>query len=575
MLDGIFLSYLVCELKNKINNSYIDKIYQPSETELILNLRILNNNYKLLFNINSSSARFCLTDQKIENPSSPPMFCMLVRKYLSGAKLINISQYNLERIIFFDFETSNEIGDKIFIKLIIELMGRHSNIILVDQDNYIIDSIKRVTPSMSRVRQILPKLKYSLPPSQDKKNILEHDLDNIINYILLNKDLSLSESLLKSLEGFSPSLAEKISSKILFNNNNLKIKDLDINNLILKNLKLELLNLKNILKNKTGQPILFLDSNNDPRDFYFVNINQDLNSTKLESFNSLIDFFYQKKSDLDRTSQRAKDILNILNNLLKKLNNKLELQRQEKQDCKNKEIIQQKAILLQSNLYLINKNQDYIILENFFDNNNKIKIDLDKKISAPANAEKYFNQYKKLCVKDKMLDDLIISTKNEIIYIESVIDNIIRSTSQQNLEEIKLELQEQGYLKTKKNLKNKNKIKKPLEMILKFKSKDGFDILVGNNNINNDWLTFKHAQKNDIWLHAQKIPGAHVIIKSDGRKILESTILEAAKLAAKNSKAKDSSGVLVDYTLVKNVRKYKGAKPGMVLYDNFRTIIIK
>lgn len=578
MLDGFFLSYLVDELKTKINNSYVDKIYQPTKNELIFNFRLFNNSYKLLLNINSSQARVCLTEQKIENPNIPPMFCMLIRKYLNGSKLINIYQYNFERIVFFEFENKNEIGDKIFVKLIIEIMGRHSNIILVDQDNFIIDSIKRVSSSISRVRQILPKLKYTLPPSQNKKNILEHDLDNIIKNILLNKDLNLSQSLISSIEGLSPSLANQISFKILLDNNNLKIKDLDINNLFLEKLKLELSNLKNILKNKTGKPIIFLDLDDNPKDFYFININQDFKSKELKSFNNLVDFFYEKKYYIDRASQRAKEILSILNNLLKKLNNKLEIQKKEKEYCKNKEKIQQKAILLQSNLYLINKNQDYIILDNFFDNNNKIKIDLDKKISAPANAERYFNQYKKLCVKDKMLDDLIISTQNEIIYIESVIDNIIRSNSQQNLDEIKLELQQEGYLKKSKDKKDKKlkiKNKKPLDMIFKTKSQDGTDILVGNNNINNDWLTFKYANKNDIWLHTQKIPGAHVIIKSGGKEIIKDTLEQAARLAVQNSKAKDNSSVLVDFTLVKNVRKYKGAKPGMVLYENFKTIIIK
>ena len=574
MLDGFFLSFLIKEIKNEIINKYVDKVYVLSKDELVLYFRNASNN-KLMLNINSNYARICLIDEKTENPSSPTMFCMLVRKYLNNAKLINIEQYNFDRVIFMDFETSNEIGDKIVVRLVIEIMGRYSNIILLDQTGMIIDSIKRVNSSMSRVRQILPKLKYSLLPGQDKLNILKDNLDDMMDKVLSYNDLKLSESLVKTIRGMSPLIAKEISYRVS-GNINFEIKDVD--KIILKSLSCQLNELKNIIIDG-GAPFIFLDSDKNIKYFSFMKIShlkEDFEiCEKTQSFTELINKVYNEKSNKDRINQSSKDMIHNLNNILNKLENKLELQKKEKINCQEKEKIQQCAILLQSNLHLIKKNDDHIILENFFDENKKIKINLDKNISGPENAQKYFKKYKKMCVADKILDELIKDTENEIIYIESAIDNINRTESMHNLEQIELELQKEGYLKKKREPVKKEKIKSPLNSVLKFKSDDGFDILVGNNGINNDWLTLKYANKNDIWLHTQKIPGAHVLIRTNNKEVSEKTLEQAAKLAVKNSKAKNSNLVPVDYTLAKNIKKYKGAKPGMVIYENHKTIIVK
>ncbi len=595
-------------MKSFIMDFHIDKIYQPTKNELIFYLKkppknfsssknSTLRNYKLLLNISSNYSRLGFIDQNIENPVQPSMFCMSLRKHLTNAKLINISQQGFDRIVFFDFETFNEVKDKVFVRLIIEIMGRHSNIILVSKDDLILDCLKKVNDNMSAKRQLLPKLKYKLPPTEKKFNLLTDELNFILNRLLFFQDLTLKKSLIKSIEGLSPLLADEI----LFNSKiDLNILVKDVSDKMKNDLAASLSFFKDILIRKDVRPVLFLDKYKNPTYFSFIDLNhlshqKSLNSdnsalvdsvVETNSFNKLIEIFYQEKGNADRTYQVTKNISHLLNNILNKLSNKLSMHKQEKINCQEKEKIQQCAILLQSNLHKIKKNSNFIVLENFFDSNKKMKIDLDVRLSGPQNAQKYFNKYKKMCVADKMLDQLIVDTQNEITYIESVLFNLMQIKNYDDLTQIQLELQEQGYLKIKKikeNHKHKtNKLNNKQTQVgfrknqlSKIKSTDGFEILVGNNNINNDWLTFRYADKNDVWLHAQKIPGAHVVIITNGKDIPESTLKQAAELAVQNSKAKCNTSVDVDFTFIKHVKKFKGAKPGMVIYNNYKTITVK
>lgn len=570
MLNGFFLNFVVNEIKSKLLNLYVDKVYHTSKEEVVIYFRS-SRNYKLLLNINAGYARITLTNQKIENPSEATMFCMLLRKYLNNAKLINLYQYDLERLVVLEFLTSNDVGDKIIIKLVVEIMGKHSNIILVTQDDLIIDSIKRVDLNMSKIRQILPKIHYQLPQNCNKINILTNSIGDILDNFILDDETEIQNQLVKNFQGFSKLLAKEVVYLAKYNFNfdvNLGFKEC-----LLKNLE----ELKNIVKNNLGKPYIFLNSKNQPKYFSFMPLknltDEGLRIKEADSYTELLEIFYAEKNNLDRITQNSKDMICKLMSLQKKLKNKLKIQKEEKLNCKDKDKLQQCAILLQSNLYKIQKGDEKIVLEDFFNNNQPVTIKLDPALSAAANAQKYFNKYKKMCMADKMLTDVIINTENEIEYIDSVIDNILRSDTRENLELIKIELQEQGYLRKSKD--NSVTRKLPKNKFLKIQSIDGFDILIGNNNVNNDNLTFKQASKNDIWFHAQKIPGAHVIVVTNGRSVPLTTLEQAATLAAEHSKGKDENLVSVDYTEVKNVKKFKGARPGMVIYDNFKTIIVR
>lgn len=570
MLNGFFLNFVVNEIKSKLLNLYVDKVYHTSKEEVVIYFRS-SRNYKLLLNINAGYARITLTNQKIENPSEATMFCMLLRKYLNNAKLINLYQYDLERLVVLEFLTSNDVGDKIIIKLVVEIMGKHSNIILVTQDDLIVDSIKRVDLNMSKIRQILPKIHYQLPQNCNKINILTNSINDIPDKFMIDDEIEIQNQLIKNFQGFSKLLAKEVVYLAKYNFNfdvNLGFKEC-----LLKNLE----ELKNIVKNNFGKPYIFLNSKNQPKYFSFMPLkhltDEGLRIKEADSYTELLEVFYAEKNNIDRITQNSKDMISKLMSLQKKLQNKLKIQKKEKLDCKDKDKLQQCAILLQSNLYKIQKGDEKIVLEDFFNNNQPVTIKLDPALSAAANAQKYFNKYKKMCMADKMLTDVIIKTENEIEYIDSVIDNILRSDTRENLELIKIELQEQGYLRKSKD--NSVTRKLPKNKFLKIQSIDGFDILIGNNNVNNDNLTFKQASKNDIWFHAQKIPGAHVIVVTNGRSVPLTTIEQAATVAAEHSKGKDENLVSVDYTEVKNVKKFKGARPGMVIYDNFKTIIVR
>lgn len=570
MLNGFFLNFVVNEIKSKLLNLYVDKVYHTSKEEVVIYFRS-SSNYKLLLNINAGYARITLTNQKIENPSEATMFCMLLRKYLNNAKLINLYQYDLERLVVLEFLTSNDVGDKIIIKLVVEIMGKHSNIILVTKDDLIIDSIKRVDLNMSKIRQILPKIHYQLPQNCNKINILTNSIDNILDNFMLDDEIEIQNQLVKNFQGFSKLLAKEVVYLAKYNF------DFDVNLGFKECLLKSLEELKNIVRNNLGKPYIFLNSKNQPKYFSFMPLkhltDEGFKIKEADSYTELLEIFYAEKNNLDRITQNSKDMICKLMSLQKKLKNKLKIQKEEKLNCKDKDKLQQCAILLQSNLYKIQKGDDKVVLEDFFNDNHPVTIKLNTALSAAANAQKYFNKYKKMCMADKMLTDLIINTENEIEYIDSVIDNILRSDTRDNLELIKIELQEQGYLRKSKD--NSIKRKLPKNKFLKIQSVDGFDILIGNNNVNNDILTFKHASKNDIWFHVQKIPGAHIIVLTNGRSVPITTIEQAATIAAEHSKAKDENLVSVDYTEVKNVKKFKGARPGMVIYDNFKTIIVR
>lgn len=565
-LDGIFLSKVKNELKEKAVGLRVDKVNQPTRDEVILNLRGKGCNYKLLLCVRADSPRLHFTSHNIDNPPVPPMFCMLLRKHLTGAMIKDVRQHETDRIIFIDFDATNEIGDRVELTVVMEIMGKYSNMILISGEK-IIDSMKRVDYTTSSVRQILPGLSYALPPQQDKLSVESAYIDTILDRVLSYREKSLSSALLNSIQGISPVVAREIAHKTAFD---------DIQVSYLDNQQIDIL--KVVLTEfvdsiGSGTVYMLTEKSGKPKDMSVVNVKQygDLLDVKVyESAAELLDDFYFERDRINRINHRGHELIKLLNNLVERTSRKLALQREELKRCEDKETLKLYGELILANLYRLSKGVTHYDVENYYNNCEIIQIPCNPALSPTENQKKYYKDYRKAQTAEKMLAGLIEDGENEIVYLESVLDELSRADTDSEISAIRLELQNGGYIK---NLKGK-KQKPPKELPpIEFMSSDGFKILVGRNNIQNDKLSLKTAMKNDMWLHTQKIPGSHVIIVGDGKEISDESIEEAAVIAAYYSKAKDSSLVPVDYTRVKALKKPNGAKAGMVIYHEYWTII--
>lgn len=566
-LDGAFLHIVKNELTPLIG-SRVDKVYQPSREELVISLRTFRDGTKkLIFSANSMSARVNLTEAAFENPQQPPMLCMLMRKHLGGGRLIDIRQDGLERILYFDFECTNEIGDIVTNTLIAEIMGRHSNIILV-RDGRVVDSVKRITDDISSVRRVLPNIEYETPPREDRLCLLDCSAEDVLSAIENSPD-RLSKKLTAVLEGVSPVFARECAYYAA--------KDVDavcneLSDSARDRLKFILNKAKKALDGNAEFTVIS-ELNGKKKDFCFINIEQYSTAMLIShagSANALLDSFFTAAGKTERTKQRAHDLLKLLMNAYERVSRKLELQKKELSDCSEREVFRVCGDLINANIYRLEKGMTKAVLEDFYTGEPR-EIALDSRLTPAQNAQKYYNEYRKLDTAEKMLTDLIAKGKQELVYIDSVFDAVSRTDSETDLAEIRRELREQGYLRG--GVRPDEKVKKQSEP-LKFRSTDGFEILVGRNNRQNDRLTLKTAKATDIWLHTKEIAGSHVIIKTDGKQPPEQTVFEAAQLAAYHSKARESSQVPVDYTAVKFVKKPAGAKPGMVIFTNNKTLYV-
>ncbi|MBO7319823.1 MAG: NFACT family protein [Clostridia bacterium] len=565
-LDGIFLSKVKNELKEKAVGLRVDKVNQPTRDEVIINLRGKGCNYKLLLCVRADSPRLHFTSHNIDNPPVPPMFCMLLRKHLTGAMIKDVRQHETDRIIFIDFDATNEIGDRVELTIVMEIMGKYSNMILISGEK-IIDSMKRVDFTTSSVRQILPGLSYSLPPEQDKLSVERTDAASILDRVLTYREKSLSSAILNSLQGISPVVAREIAHRTAFDD--IQVSHLD--NQQISNLEAILKEFSESINSKAVY--MLTEENGKPKDMSVIDVKQYgkmLRVKEYESAAELLDDFYFERDRINRINHRGHELIKLLNNLIERTSRKLALQREELKRCEDKETLRLYGELILANIYRLTKGVTFYEVENYYDNCELIKIPCNPALSPTENQKKYYKDYRKAQTAEKMLAGLIEYGENEIIYLESVLDELSRADTDSEISAIRLELQNDGYIK---NLKGK-KQKPPKELPpIEFMSSDGFRILVGRNNIQNDKLSLKTAMKNDMWLHTQKIPGSHVIIVGDGKEISDESIEEAAVIAAYYSKAKDSSLVPVDYTRVKALKKPNGAKAGMVIYHEYWTII--
>lgn len=570
-LDGIFLHFLKQEIEREALGARVEKVSQPSKEELVLSLRNRTGAYKLLLSVRSNSPRVHFTKYAPDNPQTPPMLCMLLRKTLVGAVLTGLRQEGLDRVLFLDFDASNEIGDRVHPSLCIEIMARHSNIILLDENGTVIDAVKRIDAAKSSVREILPGVPYELPPAQDKVNLLQEDARAAYERVLAQGEARLSAALLHSLQGVSPIVCRELANRAAG-------EDLLVSSLSLAQKSILLQELEALLKRVSGgspEPEMVLDQEGKPVDFAFLPVRQYgslMNVRAYPELSALLDDFYTERDRAERTKQRAQDLFRLLTSTMERITRRLNAQRAELAASEDREELRIRAELINAYQYTLEKGAPFYDVENYYDENRILRIPADPALTPARNAQKYYKEYRKAQTAQRVLTEQIAAGEQELQYIESVFDALSRSQSERELAEIREELAAGGYLKRRRSAKQKApKALPPME----FCTDDGFSILVGRNNVQNDKLSLKMAAKNDLWLHTKNIPGSHVILVTGGREPSGEALVQAAQLAAWFSRARESSSVPVDYTPVRMLRKPQGARPGKVIYDTYRTLSVR
>ena len=571
--DGIVTKCIFEELSNKLVGGRIEKIFQPEADEIMINVRAWNQNYRLLLSASASYPRIHITEAVKENPAAPPVFCMLLRKHLSGGKILGLEFHDYERIIGFVIEATNELGDISEKKLIIEIMGRHSNIILINSENKIIDAIKHVDNEISRVREVMPARLYMLPPGQNKTIPDRLDSRELLDSAQNSAQVSIEKFLLNNIKGFSPLLCREICHRAGADGNTPAAA---LPNIMRECIIDALDDMAQKISEGRFSPCMVYAGEDleKPLDFHCIEIMQYRNVKSMDSISEVLDKFYVLRDNAERMKQKKADLLKVISNSIVRCNKKLFIQQLTLRDVTDREKLKLYGELITANIYCIPKNVKVISLLNYYSENGEyIEIPLDENKLPQENAQRYFKKYAKAKSTFAYTGKQLEETRKELDYLESVLYLLENCISLQETDEVRQELADQGYMVFRKKPGGKKHMK-PSEP-LHYKSSDGLDILVGKNNRQNDYLTLKLASSNDMWLHTKNIPGSHVIIRKTLQSIPENTLHEAALLAAYHSKARMSSSVPVDYTIVKNVNKPSGAKPGMVIYVNYKTIVVK
>ncbi len=570
--DGSVVNSIVHELNETLVNGKIDKVYQPEKDELLIYIRSYKDTRKLLLSASSTFPKVHLTEKNKSNPTVAPSFCMLLRKHLLGGRIIAVRQPEFERIIEIDIDSFDELGYSTHKTLIAEIMGRHSNIIFIDKPTRkIIDSIKRVSFEISSVREVLPGREYEYPPSGEKTSPLDVPKSSFLEGIAkIPGSIKAEKYLLSAYNGISPAAARDICLKAGID------ADIDLtqcNDELLNRLYAAFSSFQQSILSASFSPnIVYKEGKAADFSCFELDIYKGYDRQGFASISETVERFYHEKDQKDRMKQKSGDIHKIITNRLDRCHKKLEILSGELQEAADSEKYKIYGDLIMSNIYDLQKGQEKTRLQNYYSPDGEyIEIKMDTQLTPSANAQRYYKHYNKSKNAINKINVQIEENKQEIMYLETQLDNLDKCTEELELEEIRNELAEQGYIKAKKAAKNKKvKASNPMRFI----SSTGFEIYVGKNNVQNDYLTLKFAVNQDIWLHTKDIPGSHVIIKTEGKDVDDSTLQEAANLAAFYSKGKMSSKVPVDYTRRKNVKKPNGAKPGMVIYENYFTIYI-
>ncbi|PAK64379.1 hypothetical protein B9K00_06200 [Staphylococcus caprae] len=547
--DGLFTKKMIESLQDLVSGR-IHKINQPENDTIIIVVRQNRKNHQLLLSIHPSFSRLQITNKKYDNPFDPPMFARVFRKHLEGGFIQNIRQVGNDRRVEIDVQSKDEIGDTMYRTIILEIMGKHSNLILVDENRKIIEGFKHLTPNTNQYRTVMPGFEYEAPPSQNKLNPYEVSGQEALKYIDFNSG-KISKQLLNTFEGFSPLITNEIVSRRQFMTQDTLPEAYD-----------------EVMAETLLAPVPLFHKNHETgkEDFYFMKLNQFYDDiVQYDSLNDLLDRYYDARGERERVKQRANDLVRFVQQQLQKQQDKLSKLIDEYESAKDKETQQLYGELITANIYRIKQGDESVTALNYY-TGEEVTIPLNPTKSPSVNAQYYYKQYNRLKTREHELDHQIQLTKENIDYFSNIEQQLDHITVD-DIDDIRDELADQGFMKQRKNHKKKKNAQIKLQT---YRSSDGDTILVGKNNKQNDYLTNKKAQKSHIWFHTKDIPGSHVVILNNHPS--EETIKEAAMIAGYFSKAGNSGQIPVDYTEIRNVHKPSGAKPGFVTYDNQKTL---
>lgn len=576
-LDAICLRAVTNELDRALAGCRVEKVYQPDRDELVLQTRGAGGARRLLLSIAAGAPRVHFIEAARENPAAPPMFCMLLRKHIQGAKIAAVRQPAVERMLVIELDTTDELGVARRKQLVCELMGKHSNVILCGEDGRIIDALRRVDGDLSGKRQVLPGLFYRMPPAQDKRDPftlsgagLAAALDEA------DGEQTLDRFLLATLLGFSPLLCRELSFRATGDAAKPVAQLTDGERLRLGQVYDDFVA---FIEQERWQPYL-LTKNEDGAvfDFSFLPVTQYeglLSVTRMDSFSALLAAFFEKKGQAERMARRAADLHKTVVNARDRLARKLAAQKKELDATQNRAQYKRMGELITANLYQLTKGMNKAQVVDYYDETcPTVEIALDVRLTPQQNAQRYFKLYAKAKTAEEVLTEQLRQGRGDLEYLESVLVLLDEAESERDLAQLREELTQTGVLSARQGRGKKQRAKPAAAKPFYYRTSDGFAVFAGKNNLQNDLLTLKTALKSDIWFHTQKIHGSHVILVSDGRTPTDRAMTEAAMIAAYHSKARHSSRVPVDYTPVRQVKKPAGAKPGMVIYHVYQTAYV-
>lgn len=573
-LDAATLTGVVAELQPVVENARIDKIFQPARDEILLLLRSSAGNVRLLLTANPAHPRLQLTESRRENPANPPMFCMLLRKYLTGARILSLGQPSMERLVRLSAETRNELGDLVAMELVLECMGRRANLILVGPDGHIVDCLRRVDTEMSELRPVLPGLTYRLPPMrEDKADPLSLSREQL-NALLESapRERKLTDWLMDHFVGLSPLLCRELACQGGGGVDS-RICDLQGTEGFLQTLWGFF---ESVRAGKLTPCALYREGM--PKDFSCLFLYQyglSMECRRYESFSALLDEFYSERERGERVRAKGQELWKTLTNARNRTARKIAQQEKEKSAAEDRERWRLNGELITANLYRMERGASAVECQNYYEADcPMVTVPLDPLLTPQQNAERYFKKYNKAKTADRILTEQLEKGRRELDYLESVLEAVNRAEGERDLAEIRQELEDTGYIRKKKAEKGKKAPRRVKGGPMEFRSSTGMRISVGRNNTQNDLLTCKQADRRDWWFHTQKIHGAHVILWCEGQEPDLQSVTEAAILAATYSQAGDGSRVPVDYTQVRYVKKPSGARPGMVIYTTYQTAYV-
>lgn len=567
--DAGMVSAVVHELNTRIIGARVEKVTQPEKDEIVLLLHLGRENMRLALSSGTNNPHFNITSTVKENPAAPPMFCMLLRKHLTGARISSVTQLGFERAVEFAFDSYDEMGFETKKYLVTETMGKYSNIILLNNEKKVVSALKIIDLATSNVRQILPGFPYELPPEQKKLCPFEISEESFLAAFEASEDVPADKFILSSFYGFAAVTAREIVCRATGETDTL-ISMCDGGKLCDA-----FMYAVNTLKNGTSEPWLVSDKSGKPIEYLFFEPREygaDFEVKKVSDFGVLLDEYFGRRDRAERIRQRTADIFRLLTNAETRLHKKLELQHRDLEACVEKDKFKLWGDLITGNIYRLSRGMESAALENYYEDScPEIIIPLDKRLTPQQNAQKYYKRYNKSKTAEIELAKQIKLAKAELEYIYTVFDSLTRAESESDILEIREELHSSGYASRMKNYSAK-KLSAP--KLMEFKTSGGYRVLCGKNNHQNDYLTTRMAGKLDYWFHVKNQPGSHCVMFTEGEEPSERDFTEAAMIAAHYSKVSEGVNVPVDYTLIRNIRKPGGSKPGFVTYSTNYTAYV-